>query len=60
MSGASWPTGEYRWDGVAGIFFFIDPKDDRFAICTVQPPSQLERIQMELKTLIYWALGRAS
>src|SRR3981081_4369576 len=28
----SWPLGEYRWDGVAGTFFFIDPKDDMFDI----------------------------
>ena len=27
----SWPLGEYRWDGVAGTFFFIDPRDDMFA-----------------------------
>jgi CubicO group peptidase (beta-lactamase class C family) len=53
-----WPTGEYRWDGVAGTFFFIDPKDDMFAICMMQSPSQRERIQTELKTLIYEALER--
>jgi CubicO group peptidase (beta-lactamase class C family) len=55
---ASWPTGEYRWDGVAGTFFFIDPKDDMFAICMMQSPSQRERIQTELKTLIYQALRK--
>jgi len=54
----SWPTGEYRWDGVAGTFFFIDPKDDMFAICMMQSPSQRERIQTELKALIYRALGK--
>ncbi len=54
----SWPTGEYRWDGVAGTFFFIDPKDDMFAICMMQSPSQRERIQTELKALIYQALNR--
>jgi CubicO group peptidase (beta-lactamase class C family) len=54
----SWPTGEYRWDGVAGTFFFIDPKDDMFAICMMQSPSQRERIQTELKTLIYEALNK--
>jgi CubicO group peptidase (beta-lactamase class C family) len=54
----SWPTGEYRWDGVAGTFFFIDPKDDMFAICMMQSPSQRERIQTELKTLIYQALNK--
>jgi CubicO group peptidase (beta-lactamase class C family) len=54
----SWPTGEYRWDGVGGTFFFVDPKDDMFAICMMQAPSQRERIQTELKTLIYQALNR--
>jgi CubicO group peptidase (beta-lactamase class C family) len=54
----SWPTGEYRWDGIAGTFFFIDPKDDMFVIFMVQTPSQRGRIQLALKTLIYEALGK--
>jgi CubicO group peptidase (beta-lactamase class C family) len=54
----SWPTGEYRWDGAGGTFFFIDPKDDMFAICMMQSPSQRERIQTELKGLIYQALRK--
>jgi len=54
----SWPLGEYRWDGVAGTFFFIDPADDMFAICMMQTPSQRGRIQTELKGLIYQAMGR--
>jgi CubicO group peptidase (beta-lactamase class C family) len=52
------PIGEYRWDGVAGTFFFIDPKDDMFTICMMQTPSQRGRIQTELKALIYQALER--
>jgi CubicO group peptidase (beta-lactamase class C family) len=52
----SWPLGEYRWDGVAGTFFFVDPKHDMFAICMIQSPSQRGRIQLELKALIYEAL----
>jgi CubicO group peptidase (beta-lactamase class C family) len=51
------PPGEYRWDGVAGTFFFIDPKDDMFVICMMQTPSQRGRIQTAVKTLIYEALG---
>jgi CubicO group peptidase (beta-lactamase class C family) len=51
-----WPLGEYRWDGVGGTFFFVDPKDDMFAILMVQTPSQRGRIQLQLKTLIYEAL----
>lgn len=56
--GTSWPTGEYRWDGVGGTFFFIDPEDDLFGIFMVQTPSQRGRIQLALKTLIYQAMGR--
>ena len=52
----SWPLGEYRWDGVAGTFFFVDPRDDMFAIFMVQAPSQSGRIQLALKTLIYQAM----
>jgi CubicO group peptidase (beta-lactamase class C family) len=54
--GTRLPIGEYRWDGVAGTFFFIDPKDDLFVICMMQTPSQRGRIQTALKTLIYDAL----
>jgi CubicO group peptidase (beta-lactamase class C family) len=54
----SWPTGEYRWDGAAGTFFFIDPADDMFVVFMVQTPSHRGRIQLALKTLIYEALGR--
>jgi CubicO group peptidase (beta-lactamase class C family) len=57
-SGTSWPLGEYRWDGVAGTFFFIDPKDDMFVICMMQTPSQRGRIEIELKRLVYQALER--
>jgi len=54
----AWPLGEYRWDGVGGTFFFVDPKDDMFVILMVQTPSQRGRIQLALKTLIYQALGK--
>jgi CubicO group peptidase (beta-lactamase class C family) len=56
--GTSWPLGEYRWDGVGGTFFFIDPEDDLFGIFMVQTPTQRGRIQLALKTLIYQAMGR--
>jgi len=57
-SGTRLPIGEYRWDGVAGTFFFVDPKDDLFVICMMQTPSQRGRIQTELKTLVYDALEK--
>jgi CubicO group peptidase (beta-lactamase class C family) len=54
----TWPLGEYRWDGVGGTFFFVDPEDDLLGIFMVQTPSQRGRIQLALKTLIYQAMGR--
>jgi CubicO group peptidase (beta-lactamase class C family) len=56
QSDALLPLGEYRWDGVGGTFFFVDPKDDMFVICMMQSPSQRGRIQTELKALVYQAL----
>ena len=53
-----YPLGEYRWDGVGGTFFFIDPKDDMFVICMMQSPSQRGRIETELKVLVYDALEK--
>ena len=55
--GTSLPLREYRWDGVAGTFFFVDPQDDMFTIVMMQTPSQRGRIQTEMKKLIYRALG---
>jgi CubicO group peptidase (beta-lactamase class C family) len=52
------PSGEYRWDGVGGTFFFIDPKDDMFTIVMMQSPSQRGRIETEVKQLVYEALER--
>jgi CubicO group peptidase (beta-lactamase class C family) len=52
------PAGEYRWDGVGGTFFFVDPRDDMFVVCMMQSPSQRGRIENELKMLVYEALER--
>jgi CubicO group peptidase (beta-lactamase class C family) len=49
-------TGEYRWNGVGGTFFFVDPTDDMFAIGMLQSPSQGGRIEREARGLIYHAL----
>ena len=55
---ATLPSGEYRWDGVAGTFFYVDPQDDMFVICMLQSPTQRGRIESELKPLVYQALER--
>jgi CubicO group peptidase (beta-lactamase class C family) len=51
------PIGEYGWEGAGGTFFFIDPRDDMFVVCMMQTLTQRIRIQAELKTLIYDAMG---
>jgi CubicO group peptidase (beta-lactamase class C family) len=56
--GTSWPLGEYRWDGAGGSFYFVDPVDDMFGIFMVMAPTQGGRIQLNLKTMIYEAMGR--
>jgi CubicO group peptidase (beta-lactamase class C family) len=53
---APFPTGEFRWNGVGGTFFFVDPKDDMFAIVMLQAPSQSGRIETDVRGLIYHAL----
>jgi CubicO group peptidase (beta-lactamase class C family) len=52
------PAGEYRWDGVGGTFFFVDPQDDMLTIVMMQSPSQRGRVQLEAKKLIYEALEK--
>ena len=56
--GTTWPLGEYRWDGAGGSFYFVDPVDDMFGIFMVMAPTQGGRIQLNLKTMIYEAMGR--
>ena len=54
----NWPLGEYRWDGAGGSFYFVDPVDDMFGIFMVMAPTQGGRIQLNLKTMIYEAMGK--
>jgi CubicO group peptidase (beta-lactamase class C family) len=54
----TWPLGEYRWDAAGGSFYFVDPRDDMLVVFMVQAPEQGGRIQLELKTLIYEAMGK--
>lgn len=58
LSNRAGPLGEYRWDGVGGTFFWIDPKDDMFVVFMAQTPNERGRIQSDLRELIYGALVR--
>ena len=54
----NWPLGEYRWDGAGGSFYFVDPADGMIGVFMVMSPTQGGRIQLNLKTMIYEAMGR--
>jgi CubicO group peptidase (beta-lactamase class C family) len=56
--GTNWPLGEYRWDGAGGSFYFVDPVDDMLGVFMVMAPTQGGRIQLNLKTMIYEAMGK--
>jgi CubicO group peptidase (beta-lactamase class C family) len=48
--------GELKWDGASGCYFVIDPKQDMFFVLLQQTPTERQRIQREVKKLIYEAL----
>lgn len=52
------PIGEYRWDGVGGTFFWVDPRDDMFVLVMTQSPSQRVRMEVDVRKIVYEALEK--
>lgn len=50
------PVGEYRWDGVGGTFFWVDPQDDMFVLVMAQSPSQRVRMELDVRKIVYEAM----
>jgi len=48
--------GQFFWSGMAGTFFFIDPKEDLFAVFMMQGPGQREYIRNLLRNGVYAAV----
>jgi CubicO group peptidase (beta-lactamase class C family) len=48
--------GQFFWSGMAGTFFWIDPKEDMFAVFMMQGPGQREYIRSMLRNLVYAAV----
>jgi CubicO group peptidase (beta-lactamase class C family) len=44
--------GEFFWSGMAGTFFWIDPKEDLFALFMMQGPGQRQYIRIMLRNLV--------
>jgi CubicO group peptidase (beta-lactamase class C family) len=51
--------GEYAWGGLAGTFFFVDPREDLIAVAMTQvidTQARRMRLRRDLRTLIYSAM----
>jgi CubicO group peptidase (beta-lactamase class C family) len=51
--------GEYGWGGLAGTFFFVDPREEMILIFMTQViDNQVRRMRLrrDLRTLVYSAL----
>jgi CubicO group peptidase (beta-lactamase class C family) len=49
-------VGQFFWSGMAGTFFWIDPKEELFAVFMSQGPGQREYFRTMLRSLVYAAL----
>ena len=49
-------AGVYYWGGIAGTSFFVDPKEDLFAILMIQAPGQRDYFRPLFRNLVYAAI----
>jgi CubicO group peptidase (beta-lactamase class C family) len=48
--------GQFFWSGMAGTFFWIDPKEELFAVFMSQGPGQREHFRPLVRSLVYAAV----
>ena len=49
-------VGSYYWGGIGGTTFFVDPKEDLFALMMIQAPNQRDYYRPLFRALVYAAL----
>jgi len=49
-------VGQYFWSGIAGTFFWIDPKEDLFTVFMTQGPGQRDFTRTLVRDLVYAAV----
>ncbi|MBC7955925.1 MAG: beta-lactamase family protein [Cytophagales bacterium] len=49
-------TGLYFWGGMAGTTFFVDPKEELYAVMMVQAPGQRDEVRALFRNLVYAAI----
>ncbi len=55
---SAWPgtAGDYYWDGWAGTTFWVDPKEELFAIFMIQEPSQRLQYRYLMRSIVYQSI----
>jgi CubicO group peptidase (beta-lactamase class C family) len=48
--------GQFFWSGMAGTFFWIDPKEELFAVFMMQGPGQRQYTRSMVRNLVYAAV----
>jgi CubicO group peptidase (beta-lactamase class C family) len=56
MAPVAGSVGQFYWSGMAGTFFWIDPKEELFAVFMMQGPGQREYVRTLLRSLVYAAV----
>jgi CubicO group peptidase (beta-lactamase class C family) len=46
-------VGQFYWGGAAGTQFWVDPKENLWALLMVQAPGQREYVRMQFRNLVY-------
>jgi len=49
-------VGDYSWSGVAGTYFWIDPREELIAILMMQAPNERMRYRHLMRALVYQAV----
>lgn len=49
-------VGQYFWSGIAGTFFWVDPKEDMFVVFMSQGPGQRDFTRTLVRDLVYAAV----
>lgn len=56
LSAGPGSIGQYFWGGIAGTTFFVDPREELFALSLIQAPAQREYYRALFRNLVYAAL----
>jgi CubicO group peptidase (beta-lactamase class C family) len=51
-------VGSFFWGGAAGTQFWVDPKEDLWAVMMIQAPGQRDLMNMLFRTLVYAAVEK--